>query len=70
MKSQVLSILTGWYFMQRSDGGGVFDILDRINGRNLCGCETVIACQVSCIILTYCLLVLLNSSSVRSIGIQ
>jgi len=32
--------------MQRSDGGGVFDIVDRINGHALCGCSTVTACQV------------------------
>lgn len=32
--------------MQRSDGGGVFDILDRMNGQMLCGCSTVAACQV------------------------
>ena len=33
--------------MQRSDGGGVFDIIDRMNGQTLCGCNTVTACQVS-----------------------
>ncbi|KAI9164864.1 hypothetical protein LWI28_003571 [Acer negundo] len=32
-------------FYMRSDGGGVFDILDRMNGQKLCGCNTVIACQ-------------------------
>lgn len=32
--------------MQRSDGGGVFDIQDRINGLNLCGCKTITSCQV------------------------
>lgn len=33
--------------MQRSDGGGVFDIQDRINGLSLCGCKTITACQVA-----------------------
>ncbi|XP_061340981.1 PI-PLC X domain-containing protein At5g67130 [Gastrolobium bilobum] len=32
-------------FYMRSDGGGVFDILDKINGHALCGCSTVTACQ-------------------------
>lgn len=32
--------------LQRSDGGGVFDALDRMNGQTLCGCNTVTACQV------------------------
>lgn len=32
--------------LQRSDGGGVFEILDRMNGPVLCGCETLAACQV------------------------
>ncbi|CAL5187868.1 unnamed protein product [Lathyrus oleraceus] len=32
-------------FYMRSDGGGVFDIVDRINGHTLCGCSTVTACQ-------------------------
>ncbi|WJX60724.1 hypothetical protein P8452_45900 [Trifolium repens] len=32
-------------FYMRSNGGGVFDIVDRINGHMLCGCSTVIACQ-------------------------
>lgn len=32
--------------MQRSDGGGVFDVLDRMNGQALCGCSSVSACQV------------------------
>jgi len=32
--------------VQRSDGGGVFDVQDRINGRTLCGCDTIAACQV------------------------
>lgn len=35
-------------FLQRSDGGGVFDIQDRINGLALCGCSTLAACQVLC----------------------
>jgi hypothetical protein len=29
----------------RSDGGGVFDVQDRINGLTLCGCNTIAACQ-------------------------
>ncbi|TMW99441.1 hypothetical protein EJD97_002545 [Solanum chilense] len=33
-------------FYMRSDGGGVFDVLDQMNGRTLCGCPTVTACQV------------------------
>ncbi|ONK70329.1 uncharacterized protein A4U43_C05F32610 [Asparagus officinalis] len=33
-------------FYMRSDGGGIFDIQDRINGLNLCGCKTIAACQV------------------------
>uniref|UniRef100_A0A803PEQ4 PI-PLC X domain-containing protein n=1 Tax=Cannabis sativa TaxID=3483 RepID=A0A803PEQ4_CANSA len=32
-------------FYMRSDGGGVFDIIDRMNGLTLCGCNTVTACQ-------------------------
>ncbi|KAG5089619.1 hypothetical protein JHK86_002231 [Glycine max] len=32
-------------FYMRSDGGGVFDIVDKINGHSLCGCNTVSACQ-------------------------
>ncbi|XP_058777987.1 PI-PLC X domain-containing protein At5g67130-like [Vicia villosa] len=32
-------------FYMRSDGGGVFDIVDRINGHTLCGCNTVAACE-------------------------
>ncbi|KAL7141416.1 hypothetical protein ABFS83_08G051200 [Erythranthe nasuta] len=32
-------------FYMRSDGGGVFDVLDRMNGQRLCGCSTVSACQ-------------------------
>ncbi|KAK6116220.1 hypothetical protein DH2020_050016 [Rehmannia glutinosa] len=32
-------------FYMRSDGGGVFDDLDRMNGQTLCGCSTVSACQ-------------------------
>ncbi|WOL13559.1 PI-PLC X domain-containing protein [Canna indica] len=32
-------------FYMRSNGGGVFDIQDRINGLSLCGCSTISACQ-------------------------
>lgn len=32
-------------FYMRSDGGGIFDIVDRMNGHSLCGCSTVAACQ-------------------------
>ncbi|KQJ86917.1 PI-PLC X domain-containing protein At5g67130 [Brachypodium distachyon] len=32
-------------FYMRSDGGGVFDVQDRINGLTLCGCNTISACQ-------------------------
>lgn len=32
-------------FYMRSDGGGVFDVVDRMNGQTLCGCNTVTACQ-------------------------
>ncbi|XLU77623.1 hypothetical protein S245_001044 [Arachis hypogaea] len=32
-------------FYMRSDGGGVFDITDRMNGQTLCGCNTITACQ-------------------------
>ncbi|KAJ3693287.1 hypothetical protein LUZ60_008767 [Juncus effusus] len=32
-------------FYMRSDGGGVFDVQDRINGLSLCGCSTIAACQ-------------------------
>ncbi|KVH92500.1 PLC-like phosphodiesterase, TIM beta/alpha-barrel domain-containing protein [Cynara cardunculus var. scolymus] len=32
-------------FYMRSDGGGVFDALDRMNGPSLCGCVSVTACQ-------------------------
>uniref|UniRef100_A0A2P2KJL0 Uncharacterized protein MANES_12G104600 n=1 Tax=Rhizophora mucronata TaxID=61149 RepID=A0A2P2KJL0_RHIMU len=32
-------------FYMRSDGGGVFDDLDLMNGQTLCGCRTVTACQ-------------------------
>ncbi|GMP23499.1 hypothetical protein CsSME_00001072 [Camellia sinensis var. sinensis] len=31
-------------FYMRSDGGGVFDALDRMNGQALCGCSSVTAC--------------------------
>lgn len=48
-------IISDWAFLaegkiimtQRSDGGGVFDTLDRMNGQTLCGCNTIAACQVS-----------------------
>ncbi|XP_058070164.1 PI-PLC X domain-containing protein At5g67130-like isoform X2 [Magnolia sinica] len=33
-------------FYMRSDGGGVFDAVDKMNGQTLCGCSTVTACQV------------------------
>ncbi|WCJ31188.1 PLC-like phosphodiesterases superfamily protein [Euphorbia peplus] len=33
-------------FYMRSDGGGVFDALDRMNGQSLCGCSTVTSCQI------------------------
>ncbi|KAF7129376.1 hypothetical protein RHSIM_Rhsim10G0115200 [Rhododendron simsii] len=32
-------------FYMRSDGGGVFDALDRMNGQALCGCSSVSTCQ-------------------------
>lgn len=32
-------------FYMRSDGGGVFEVLDQMNGHTLCGCPTVTACQ-------------------------
>ncbi|XP_059638473.1 PI-PLC X domain-containing protein At5g67130 [Cornus florida] len=32
-------------FYMRSDGGGAFDAVDRMNGQTLCGCTTVTACQ-------------------------
>ncbi|KAK9948958.1 hypothetical protein M0R45_004510 [Rubus argutus] len=32
-------------FYLRSDGGGVFDAVDRMNGATLCGCSTITACQ-------------------------
>ncbi|KAL7169716.1 hypothetical protein ACSBR2_034700 [Camellia fascicularis] len=32
-------------FYMRSDGGGVFDALDRMNGQTLCGCGSITACQ-------------------------
>ncbi|CAN4082933.1 unnamed protein product [Withania somnifera] len=37
-------------FYMRSDGGGVFNVLDQMNGQTLCGCSTVMACQVFSII--------------------
>ncbi|VFQ75296.1 unnamed protein product [Cuscuta campestris] len=33
-------------FYMRSDGGGVFDDLDQMNGQSLCGCNTITACKV------------------------
>ncbi|KAF6143963.1 hypothetical protein GIB67_017571, partial [Kingdonia uniflora] len=33
-------------FYMRSDGEGVFDAVDRMNGQALCGCPTVTTCQV------------------------
>ncbi|CAK9315275.1 unnamed protein product [Citrullus colocynthis] len=32
-------------FYMRSEGGGVFDALDKINGQTLCGCSTLASCQ-------------------------
>ncbi|CAJ2635386.1 unnamed protein product [Trifolium pratense] len=32
-------------FYMRSDGGGVFDIVDKMNGHSVCGCSTIAACQ-------------------------
>ena len=32
--------------MQRSDGDGVFDVQDRINGRTLCDCDSIVVCEV------------------------
>ncbi|GLU20040.1 hypothetical protein SLE2022_362570 [Rubroshorea leprosula] len=32
-------------FYMRSDGGGVFDDLDKMNGQTLCGCSSIAACQ-------------------------
>ncbi|KAH7846428.1 hypothetical protein Vadar_013991 [Vaccinium darrowii] len=32
-------------FYMRSDGEGVFDALDRMNGQALCGCSSLTACQ-------------------------
>ncbi|XP_028764156.1 PI-PLC X domain-containing protein At5g67130 isoform X1 [Neltuma alba] len=32
-------------FYMRSDGGGVFDVVDKMNGHALCGCSTIAACQ-------------------------
>ncbi|XP_027078215.1 PI-PLC X domain-containing protein At5g67130 [Coffea arabica] len=32
-------------FYMRSDGGGVFDAVDRMNGQALCGCTVITACQ-------------------------
>lgn len=33
-------------FYMRSNGGGVFDVQDRINGLALCGCNMITDCQV------------------------
>lgn len=46
--SAYFKIMIIFLFLQRSDGGGVFDIQDRINGLALCGCSTLAACQVLC----------------------
>ncbi|XP_051126988.1 PI-PLC X domain-containing protein At5g67130 isoform X2 [Andrographis paniculata] len=32
-------------FYMRSDGGGIFNDLDRMNGQTLCGCSSISACQ-------------------------
>ncbi|KAG0463069.1 hypothetical protein HPP92_021545 [Vanilla planifolia] len=32
-------------FYMRSDGGGVFDMQDRMNGLTLCGCPTIFLCK-------------------------
>ncbi|KAK9109244.1 hypothetical protein Sjap_017304 [Stephania japonica] len=32
-------------FYMRSGGQGVFDAIDKMNGQNICGCSTVMACQ-------------------------
>ncbi|KAM0032252.1 putative PLC-like phosphodiesterase, TIM beta/alpha-barrel domain superfamily [Helianthus debilis subsp. tardiflorus] len=32
-------------FYMRSDGGGAFEALDRMNGQTLCGCASVASCQ-------------------------
>ncbi|PWA41059.1 PLC-like phosphodiesterases superfamily protein [Artemisia annua] len=32
-------------FYMRSDGGGVFDALDKMNGQSLCGCASITACE-------------------------
>jgi hypothetical protein len=32
--------------VQRSDGDGVFDVHDRINGYTLCDCDSIVACEV------------------------
>ncbi|KAH7520200.1 hypothetical protein FEM48_Zijuj08G0119000 [Ziziphus jujuba var. spinosa] len=38
-------LAVNFYMVLRSDGGGVFDAVDRMNGLTLCGCNTVTACQ-------------------------
>lgn len=35
--------------MQRSEGGGAFQAIDTLNGKLLCGCDDIHACQVSTI---------------------
>ncbi|XP_026455887.1 PI-PLC X domain-containing protein At5g67130-like [Papaver somniferum] len=35
----------GVNFYMRSNGGGAFDVVDRMNGQSLCGCSTITACQ-------------------------
>ena len=32
--------------MQRSEGGGSFQAVDTLNGKLLCGCDDVHACEV------------------------
>ena len=37
--------------MQRSDGRGAFQAVDRLNGKLLCGCNDVNECTVRCLLL-------------------
>ena len=37
--------------MQRSDGRGAFQAVDKLNGKLLCGCDDVNACVVRCLLL-------------------
>ncbi len=37
--------------MQRSDGRGSFQAVDKLNGKLLCGCDDVNACVVRCLLL-------------------